>query len=227
VIVTIDGPAGSGKSTTARGAAERLGYVYLDTGAMYRAVTLAFLQEPVEPTPEAADQVLSSLQLDVRYEGGTVRVIASGEDVTESIRSQEVGAAVSDVSSLPAVRNRMVEAQRRIGKEKEAQYGGVVLDGRDTGTVVFPDADVKIFLVAALDERARRRHEQYREEGRNVSLSEVRKEIQRRDEKDRNRDLAPLRRAEDAITFDSTDCTIDEQIQFVVDRVKAVDSGGT
>lgn len=225
MIVTIDGPAGSGKSTTARGVAQRLSYVYLDTGAMYRAVALAFLRNDVPPTADAARDLLPTLGIDIRYADDRMEVVLDGEEVSEAIRTQEVGASVSDVATLRPVRERMVEEQRRIGREKEARYGGVVVDGRDTGTVVFPEADVKIFLVADLDERARRRQEQYERQGEQVVLDEIREEIRRRDHQDRTRDLAPLRRAEDALLFDSTDCTVDEQIQFVVDRVKAREEG--
>lgn len=227
VIVTIDGPAGSGKSTTARGAAERLGYVYLDTGAMYRTVALALLRADADPSPDDAKTVLSSIEVDVQYQEATMHVFLDGEDVTSSIRTPEVGAVVSDISTLEPVRERMVDEQRRIGFEQEKIHGGVVLDGRDTGTVVFPDADVKIFMEADLDERARRRRKEYATEGENVSLAEVREEIARRDRQDRTRDIAPLRRADDAILLDSTDLTIDGQVAFVVDRVKECQESGT
>lgn len=227
VIVTIDGPAGSGKSTTARGVADRLDYVYLDTGAMYRTVALGFLRADADASADAADEVLSTVDVDVQYRAGDMHVFLNGEDVTDSIRTPEVGAIVSDISTLRAVRERMVEEQRRIGFEQEDEHGGVVLDGRDTGTVVFPDADVKIFMEADLDERARRRQEEYASNGKTVSLSNVRDEIARRDEQDRNREIAPLRRADDAIDLDSTNLTIDGQIAFVVDRVKERRESGT
>lgn len=228
MIVTIDGPAGSGKSTTARGAAERLPFVYLDTGAMYRAVALGVVRADVEPTPEGAEQVLPALEVDVQYEDdGTMHVFLDGEDVSEEIRSPEVGAVVSQISTVRAVRERMVDDQRRIGFEQEERHGGVILDGRDTGTVVFPEADLKLFLVADVEERARRRLKEYTQEGKDISLEEVRTEIKDRDRRDRNREIAPLRRAEDAIELDTTDRTIDEQIALVVDRVKACREPGT
>lgn len=227
VIVTIDGPAGSGKSTTARGVADHLGFVYLDTGAMYRAVALAFHRAGASPTEEGAAQVLPSLDLDVQYEGHDMRVLLGSEDVTPRLRSAEVGALVSPVATLRPVRTRMVKEQRRIGAEQEELHGGVVLDGRDTGTVVFPDADVKIYMVADLEERARRRLQEYKSGGEDVSLTEVREEIKDRDRRDRSRDIAPLCRADDAITYDTTDESIEEQVQFVVDRVKALGQEGT
>ncbi len=227
MIVTIDGPAGSGKSTTARRAAEALDYVYLDTGAMYRAVALGFLRAGVAPTRDGAAAVLPSLHVGVRYDGPQMRVFLEDEEVTSQIRSPEVGQTVSDVSTLAPVREYMVEEQRRIGRAQDEVHGGVVLDGRDTGTVVFPEADLKIFMVADLDERARRRQQEYAESGDERSLDEVRAEIAERDRQDRHRDLAPLRRAADAVELDTTDCTIAEQVAFVVDHVKAHSKWGT
>lgn len=227
MIITIDGPAGSGKSTTARRSAARLGYVYLDTGAMYRAVALGFLRADRPPASEHAQKVLADLALDVQYEGDDMRVFLADEDVTRKIRTSEVGTAASEVSSIRAVRERLVREQRRIGFEQEERQGGVVLDGRDTGTVVFPDADVKIFMVADVAERARRRQQEYAENGKDVPFETVRREIEERDQRDRNRDIAPLRRADDAITLDTTDRTVEEQVGFVVDRVKDARSPGT
>ena len=227
MIVTIDGPAGSGKSTTARGVADRLGFVYLDTGAMYRTVALGFLRAEAEISAEAARRVLPSIEVGVSYEAGTMHVFLNGTNVTDQIRGTDVGTVVSQISSLRPVRERMVREQQRIGREQEDKQGGVVLDGRDTGTVVFPNAEVKIFMVADLNERARRRQEEYAENGEEVALSTVKEEIEERDRRDRNRDLAPLRQADDAIILDTTDRTVDEQIGFVVDRVKAQRETGT
>lgn len=227
MIVTIDGPAGSGKSTTARRVAEALDYVYLDTGAMYRAVALRFLQTDTEPTPEAAQQLLGALHLDVQYESDGMRVVLDDEDVTDRIRTGEVGDMASQISSLRVVRERLVEIQRRVGHEQADRHGGVILDGRDTGTVVFPHADVKIFMVADVEERARRRKREFEQEGKEVSLSTIQADIEERDRRDRNRDIAPLRRADDAVRFDTTDHSIDEQVQFVVDRVKEQRRSGT
>lgn len=228
MIVTIDGPAGSGKSTTARGAADELPFVYLDTGAMYRAVALGFLRAGAQPSDTDAADVLPSLDVDVEYQADeTMRVYLDGEDVTAEIRSPEVGAVVSQISTLRAVRERLVKDQRRIGFEQEERHGGVILDGRDTGTVVFPEADLKVFMVADIDERTRRRKKEYEQEGKDLSLEDVREEIKDRDHRDRNREIAPLRRADDAVTLDTTKRTIDEQIAFVVDRVKACRESGT
>jgi cytidylate kinase len=227
VIVTIDGPAGSGKSTTAVRVAERLGYVYLDTGAMYRTLALGVLRAGVSPDTDEIEDVLPRLEIRVRYEGDSMHVFLDGEDVTGRIRTSEVGDMASQISSLEPVRRRLVRDQRRIGFRQEERHGGVILDGRDTGTVVFPEADVKIFMVADVDERAARRLEEYRKAGRDPSLADVRAEIEERDRRDRNRDIAPLRQAEDAITLDTTERTIEDQVAFVVDRVKAQADSGT
>lgn len=227
MIVTIDGPAGSGKSTTARRAAARLDYVYLDTGAMYRAVALGFLRADSPATLSGAEDVLPGLEVDVRYRDDAMQVFLDDEEVTDRIRTAEVGRIVSDIATLAPVREYMVEQQRRIGREQADRHGGVVLDGRDMGTVVFPEATVKIFMVADIDERARRRLQEYEDAGEEVTFDEVRAEIEERDRQDRTRDIAPLRRADDAVPLDTTDCTIGEQVDFVVDRVKAQQERGT
>lgn len=224
MIVTIDGPAGSGKSTTARAVAHRLGYLYLDTGAMYRAVALAFLRTDTDPNPDGAASLLPNVEVNIQYDEDEMRVFLNGDDVSDRIRTSEVGDMASQVSTLRAVREKMVEEQRRIGRERDAEEGGVVLDGRDTGTVVFPDAPVKIYMIADAMERARRRQSEY---GDDVSIEEVHQEIQERDRVDRERDIAPLRKADDAIEVDTTDSTVETQVDFVVDCVKQRMAGGT
>jgi cytidylate kinase len=220
VIVTIDGPAGSGKSTTARAVADRLGFVYLDTGALYRALALAFLREDADPEPGAAQSILPGIHVDIRYLAGEMRVILDGDDVSGAIRTGEVGTMASQISALESVRDKLLDTQRRVGREQAKKHGGVVLDGRDTGTVVFPDADVKIYMEADPRERARRRMEQYIQQGEEVVFEDVLREIQDRDEADRSRDIAPLKRADDAVRLDTTTRTIDEQVEFVVDKVE-------
>ncbi len=194
---------------------------------MYRTVALGFIRAGADPSPEAAEEVLPTIDVDVQYRDGAMHVYLNGESVTDRIRSPEVGTVVSDISTLRPVRERMVQDQRRIGFKQQDAHGGVVLDGRDTGTVVFPDAHIKIFMEADLDERARRRLKEYTSEGQEVSLSEVRDELARRDRQDRTREIAPLRKADDAITLDTTDRTIESQIAFVVDRVKESRESGT
>jgi cytidylate kinase len=194
---------------------------------MYRAVALAFHRAGASPTAEGAAQVLPSLDLDVQYQDHDMRVLLGVEDVTTHLRTAAVGALVSPVATLQPVRSRMVKEQRRIGREQEDIHGGVVLDGRDTGTVVFPEAEVKIYMVADLKERARRRQQEYEARGESISLADVEDEIRDRDRRDRTRDIAPLRQAEDAIVYDTTDESIEDQVQFVVDRVKDLDGEGT
>lgn len=221
MIIAIDGPAGSGKSTTARAVAEALSFLYLDTGAMYRAAALAFLRADQPLTEAGAVAVLEGLRIDVQHaEGGEMRVLLDGEDVSRRIRQADAGQVVSRVSALPAVREKLMAEQRRIAREREAADGGVVLDGRDIGTVVFPDADVKIFLVADVKERARRRQADRRAQGEEAPLEDVQREIEARDRADRERSIAPLRQAEDATELDTTERSVEEQVRLVVERVR-------
>jgi len=223
--------------------ADELGFVYLDTGAMYRAVALAVLDaaddslrtallqangsEPTERLDEQLGEVLDDHRIQIRYENDEQRVLLNGRDVSERIRESEVGAMASRVSEFRSVRRKLVDSQRRIGRRQVEETGGVVLDGRDTGTVVFPQADLKIFMDADLAERARRRQHEYARRGEDVSMEAVREEIEQRDRKDRQRDVAPLRRAEDAVLLDTTNRSVDEQVAFVVRRVKEQETRGT
>lgn len=220
MIVAIDGPAGAGKSTTARGVAERLGYLYLDTGAMYRAVSLAVHRSGGSTQEEDVRRVLDELDLSVRASGAATRVFLDGEEVTGRIRTPEVSRLASEVSSLAIVREKMVEEQRRIGRERDEQGEGVVLDGRDIGTVVFPEADLKIFMIADARVRAQRRKEELEAKGEVRPLEEIQREIEERDRKDSERTHAPLRKADDAVELDTTGRTIDGQIHFVVEKVE-------
>ncbi len=197
-----------------------MGFVYLDTGAMYRALALVFLRADADASPDAASDLLPNVRVDVRYTGGQMRVHLNGEDVSSAIRTGEVGNMASQISVLRAVREKLLGTQRRVGREQAAEHGGVVLDGRDTGTVVFPDADLKIFMVADPRERARRRFEEYQRQGESVTFEEVLSEIEVRDEADRNRDIAPLKQAEDAVELDTTSKTIEEQVDAVVKRIE-------
>lgn len=218
MIVAIDGPAGSGKSTTAKAVARRLGYLYIDTGAMYRAVALAFNREHLEASEEAAQRVLPRIHVDLRPDEQGLRVYLNDEDVSDSIRGSAVTRRVSEIAALPSVRRKMVDEQRRIAQTHEDE--GVVLDGRDIGTVVFPHADVKIFMVADDRTRARRRRDELVERGEDVSMEEVLRDIQRRDEHDSSRAAAPLIQADDAIEVDTTELSVDKQIERVLTVVK-------
>ena len=216
-VVAIDGPAASGKSTTARMVARRLGYLWVDTGAMYRALALKALREGIRPDDrERLKEMVDRTDVCLEERDGGLRVFLDGEDVTEAIRSPEVTRAVSWVCTFPFVRQAMMRLQREM-----ACGGGVVMEGRDIGTVVVPDAEVKVFLDADIKERARRRWKELGERGVNVSLEEVERELAERDRKDAEREHAPLRRAPDAIVVDTTDLSIDEQVDRIVQMIKA------
>jgi cytidylate kinase len=212
LIIAIDGPAGSGKSTTARLLAKRLGYTYLDTGAFYRALTLKVLEAGVSPEDGARVlQLAEAIQIKLQPEADKNRVWLDGRDVTQMIREPRVTNAVSLISENPQVRAIMVEKQRAIGRN-----GGVVMEGRDIGTVVFPNADLKIFMQASLEERARRRQEELAMMGMARDVETLKDEMARRDQKDSTRKVAPLTRADDAILIDTTQLTIAQQVDFIV-----------
>lgn len=220
MIVAIDGPAGSGKSTTAKRVADAMGWLYLDTGAMYRTIGLAFLDRNAPFTTEAAEGLLNELDLDLRMGTDGLRACLNDEDVTERIRTPEASEAASRVSTFPAVRERLVEEQRRIAREQTAAGRGVVIEGRDIGTVVAPEAEVKVYMVANPEERAERRHRELVARGETVTLDEVADEISERDARDATREVSPLRQAEDAITIDTTGLSIDEQVERVVELIR-------
>ncbi len=214
LVVAIDGPAGAGKSTIAKLAAEKLGYAYIDTGAMYRSVAWKFLQ-----TGEAFDEAFISklsqeMVIEFKPEASVNRVFVDGTEVTAAIRSAEVTANVSRVAAIGAVREAMVEQQRRMG-----EAGGVLMVGRDIGTVVFPNAEVKIFLTATVEERAMRRYKELVAKGEQVVLEELQKDIAERDKQDMEREISPLRQAEDAIYLDTSDMTIDEVTAYILNLV--------
>ncbi|MHB9111907.1 MAG: (d)CMP kinase [Thermoleophilia bacterium] len=215
MIVAIDGPAGAGKSTISRLLADRCGCTYLDTGAMYRTVTLLAMEQGIEAS--AAEELgLLSRNLEIGFQpgpGGVPRVFAGCREVTEEIRSQEVTRGVSEVSAHAGVREAMVEKQRYCASD-----GNVVVDGRDIGTVVFPAAEVKIFLTASVAERARRRRLELEGKGIMVSQQQMEEEIAARDDYDSSREMAPLKAADDAIIVDTTDMSIDQ----VVERVAGI-----
>ena len=213
-VIAIDGPAGAGKSTVARGVAQQLGFTYVDTGAMYRAVTSRTLDMGLDPTDAEAIGAMAA-RIDVRFarEGETLRVLADGQDVTEQIRTPAVTAAVAQVSQIPAVRQAMVRLQREL-----AAAGKAVLDGRDIGTVVTPDACCKIFLTASAQERARRRWLELCAKGYEPDPNQLRRDMEERDKQDSERELAPLVQAPDAIAIDTTGLTI----EAVVGRIAAI-----
>jgi cytidylate kinase len=215
-IVAIDGPSGSGKSTVSRGVAARLGLEVLDTGAMYRALTLVVLERAVDPTDGAE---CASVAREMRLDVGT-RTVVDGRDVSEAIRAPDVTAAVSTVSAHPGVREVLVGRQRAW----VAAHGGGVVEGRDIGTVVFPDARVKVFLTASGEERARRRHRQEAAADRTVEVDLVHADLARRDALDSNRTVSPLMIAPDALVLDTTGREVDDVVAEIVERFEAAGS---
>ncbi|MFH1940584.1 MAG: (d)CMP kinase [bacterium] len=217
-IITIDGPAASGKSTTARMVAQRLGWLYLDTGAMYRAMTVKVLRDGIPLGDEDAIGCLAGrtkIELVLSSEG--TRVFADGDDVTSDIRSPAVDRAVGPVCEVPHVREEMVALQRSLGNS-----GNVVAEGRDMGTVVFPDANLKFFMVASIHERAIRRQRDMTGQGLKVPLEQLKEEIERRDRRDSSRENSPLLKAEDAILIDTTAMDVQEQVDFVIDHIRKI-----
>lgn len=215
--IAIDGPAGAGKSTIAKLLAKKLGILYLDTGAMYRAVGLKAIENGVDVTDETAvKKMLDSTTVDVKSEEGVQHVYLDGKDVTGKIREHRVSKAASDISAVPCVRYRMVDLQREIAARCDT-----VLDGRDIGTFVLPNAEYKIFLTASVAERARRRYEELKAKGEECTLESVASDIEKRDYNDSHRALAPLRKADDAVEIDTTDLSIEE----VADKITALIGG--
>ena len=216
MIVAIDGPAASGKSTTAKMVAKKLEMTYLDTGAMYRAVTLALLRSNTDLDDyDSVCQVVDKLELDIYDKGSKTIVKLDGEDVSKAIRSMPVTENVSAVSAMKYVRQTMVEIQRNIGKKTNC-----VVEGRDIGTVVFPDAELKIFMVADVNMRAERRFKDMREMGENRSFQEVLADLKKRDEKDSTRAYSPLQKADEAIEIDTSMLSIDQQVEKIINLVK-------
>ena len=217
LVVAIDGPAGAGKSTVAQLAARKLGCTYIDTGAMYRAVAWKTLQRKQPVTDELILDVVKDVHVELAYVEGKTTVSVDGTDVTGEIRTPEVTAIVSQVAALGPVRSRMVELQRRM-----AAKGSVLMDGRDIATSVLPDANVKIFLTASIEERARRRFKEMQAKGYDVSLEELQKDIAARDKADSEREISPLVQAPDAEMLDTSNMGIDEVVQAIIDRCSRV-----
>lgn len=216
LVVAIDGPAGAGKSSTAREVARRLALRWIDTGAMYRAVTIHLLRNRVPPMEgETLARALDRIRIDLQLVSGQQRVLLGGEDITELIRDPEVSRHVSRVAGLPQVREALVRLQR-----EAAAQGDAVMEGRDIGTVVLPDAPVKIFLSASLEERARRRSRELMERETAVGLDELKEAIRKRDSADSSRECAPLRPAPDAVLIDNTDMSFEEQVSAIIDLVR-------
>lgn len=210
LIIAIDGPAGSGKSTLAKQLAKRLGYLYIDTGAMYRALTWKAITKRIQLTDEKRlKKMAGETQLDIKVDNDKVRVTVDGRDVSEEIRTPLISNNVSTVAKLQGVRECMVQLQRRVGEK-----GGVVLEGRDIGTVVFPDAEVKLYIEADLEERARRRQQDMKENGVELALEKIKQDLRRRDDVDQTRKVSPLKPAIDAHIINSTSLSIEGKTEL-------------
>lgn len=209
ISVAIDGPSGAGKSTLAKRLAKELGYLYVDTGAMYRSIGLYVLRQGVDPKDEAAvTALLPQIQIELRYVDGAQRVLLCGEDVSEAIRAENVGMATSAVSAHPPVRAFLLELQRGMARTHD-----ILMDGRDIGTVILPNASVKIFLTASAEARATRRFRELQEKGVDTDFETVLEDIRRRDYQDSHRATAPLRQAEDAVLVDTSEMDLEESFQ--------------
>ncbi len=215
--IAIDGPAGAGKSTIAKLVAKELEFLYVDTGAMYRSIALYLLENEVDYNDE--EQLLAALDqinIEIKYVDGAQRMILNGRDVSDMIRREEVGNAASATSALKPVRAKLLNLQRDI-----AAANDVIMDGRDIGTNILPDAELKIYLTASVEVRAERRYKELVEKGETPDLEEVKKGIEQRDYQDMNRDIAPLRQADDAVLVDSSYMTIDEVVAKITELAKA------
>ena len=214
--IAIDGPAGAGKSTLARRIAGELGYIYVDTGALYRTVALYLLRQHIDVADtDKVEAALPGIRVDIRFEEGLQQVYLNGENVSGQIRTPEVSMMASASSALPAVRRFLLEQQRELARTHD-----VVMDGRDIGTVVLPQADVKIFLTASAEERARRRYEELIEKGQEVTFQDVLRDMKQRDAQDENRAVAPLKPAEDAIRVDTTGDTLEQSVARMIDIIR-------
>lgn len=215
INIAIDGPAGAGKSTIAKIIAKSLGYIYVDTGAMYRAMAYFMLGENVDPqNTEVIAAKSAEADISIRYENAEQRVILNGIDVTSHLREEAVGNMASVVSAVPEVRVNLTELQRKLAREND-----VVMDGRDIGTTVLPDANIKIYLTASSAVRAKRRYDELVQKGESADIDKIEKDIIDRDYRDSHRDVSPLKQAEDAILIDSSDMSVDDVVKTVTDMV--------
>ena len=214
--IAIDGPAGAGKSTIAKLVAKELGFIYVDTGAMYRGLAVHFLKKGIVPGEvEKIEAACEDAKVELGYENGVQQVYLNGENITSQLREEAVGNMASISSAVPAVRAKLLNLQRNLAKEKD-----VVMDGRDIGTCVLPGADVKIYLTASVETRAKRRYDELKEKGEDCNLEEIAHDIEERDHRDMTREIAPLKQAEDAVLVDSSHMTIEEVVKAIVDLCK-------
>ena len=216
--IAIDGPAGAGKSTIAKTIAKKLEFIYVDTGAMYRAMALYFIRNGIDPLDEnAINAACADVHVGIAYENGAQQVLLNGENVTGLIRTEEVGNMASKTSAYPTVRDTLLDLQRDLAKKAD-----ILMDGRDIGTNVLPDADLKIYLTASSEIRARRRYNELIEKGEKADLAQIEKDIIIRDKQDMERKIAPLKKAEDAVLVDSSDMTIEEVVECILEEFEKV-----
>jgi len=218
LVIAIDGPSGAGKSTTARLLAERLGYIYIDTGAMYRSIGWKAKREGIDPEDEEGlADLCARTVVTIKKDNKDPKIFVDGIDVSGEIRTPDMGMMASAVSKSPAVRARLLTLQRELGKS-----GGVVMDGRDIGTVVFPEADMKFYLDASVEERGRRRFVELKAKGMDVDRARITQEIRDRDRQDSGRKIAPLRQADDALLIDSSEMSIDDVLDRMISEIAKV-----
>lgn len=211
--VAIDGPAGAGKSTIAKLVAKEKGYIYVDTGAMYRGLAIHFLDKGIQPQEtEKVIEACKDAEVTIAYEDAVQHVYLNGKDISSRLRNEEVGNMASVTSALPEVRKKLLELQQNLAKTQN-----VIMDGRDIGTCVLPHADVKVYLTASVETRAKRRYQELQEKGEDCNLEEIAHDIEERDRRDMTREIAPLKQAEDAVLVDSSDMTIAEVVKTIVD----------
>ena len=216
ISIALDGPAGAGKSTVAKGVAKQLGFIYVDTGALYRTVGLKFLRDGYNTELECdIESVLKTIEVNIKFIDGTQHVFLNGEDVSDEIRTPSASMMASAVSAKPPVRAFLLEMQRKLARENN-----VIMDGRDIGTVVLPDATLKFFVTASVSERADRRYRELKEKGMDVNYDDIYKDIETRDYNDSHRDIAPLKPAENSIIFDTTGNTLEESINKLLTIIK-------
>ena len=211
--IAIDGPAGAGKSTIAKLVAKEKGYIYVDTGAMYRGLAIHFLDKGIQPQEtEKVIEACKDAEVTIAYEDAVQHVYLNGKDISSRLRNEEVGNMASVTSAIPEVRKKLLELQQNLAKTQN-----VIMDGRDIGTCVLPHADVKVYLTASVETRAKRRYQELQEKGEDCNLEEIAHDIEERDRRDMTREIAPLKQAEDAVLVDSSDMTIAEVVKTIVD----------
>lgn len=215
INVAIDGPAGAGKSTIAKLVSKKMNYIYVDTGAMYRAIALYLIRNSIDvQNVDAVGDACKAINIDIKYADGVQFIFLNNEDVSVDIRKEEVGNMASKAAAIPVVREKLLQLQRDL-----AGFNNVIMDGRDIGTFVLPNANLKIYLTASVEARAKRRYDQLVEKGDKPDIDKIKADIEQRDYQDMNREIAPLKQAEDAIYLDTSNMSIEQVVDFIVDKI--------